>query len=730
MGVLRVVARAPLLILLATCQVDKLTNNPPPVATLSLAPTEVRDSAAVGSTAMDGDSVAVVNAGPGTMSWSARLAMGGSWLGLVGPTSGTAPARLRLAFNPSGLPTGVYRDTVVVSAENAQGSPGRVPVEFVVHPCMPVPIALNAQLTDSLTTWDCTAPHRVTGFARLYSFAANAGDSVSVVMSSTPVDAYLVLDSSAAATAPPLAVNDSCGGAGRDACFRYLLLRTAGTYFIEATSAGTGQTGRFDLSVTRPHQPAAPTGLAQLHTDSTSAIPLGGSTEQATVVLRGVLDDPDPGDSLRLEVEVRPMGTTFTGTPTHLGNRAPSGQPGFAVVPGLANNTAYHWQARARDQTGRVSAWTSFGGSTDPDFQVVVGVTQLAFTGQPPSTTVAGVTIGPAVQITARDVLGNTMTGFTGNVTMTIAANPGGDTLSGTKTVAATSGVATFSDLSIARAGVGYTLQGAAEGLTVTSNQFTISPAATTRLAFAVQPSTTAAGAAITPAVEVAARDNFGNTTPSFTGSVTIALGANPGSGVLGGTRSATATAGIVRFSNLTIDKAGAGYTLTAAAPGLVIGTSAPFTITAAAAGKLALATAPSRQSGEPSGRGCHGRDRERPGGRLCERGGRDDGRERPRDVRRTRPQRADRHVHRDVHRHGPRGRDIGPHHSRRRPRGTARHRDPAVRHGQEWGGVPAAADRPAPGRRRKPGDPERHVGHRGDCHGRLGAVRRQPRHD
>src|SRR2546427_12492342 len=95
MGVLRVVARASLLILLATCQVDKLTNNPPPVATLSLAPTQVRDSAAVGSTAMDGDSVAVVNAGPGTMSWSARLAMGGAWLGVAGPTSGLAPARPR-----------------------------------------------------------------------------------------------------------------------------------------------------------------------------------------------------------------------------------------------------------------------------------------------------------------------------------------------------------------------------------------------------------------------------------------------------------------------------------------------------------------------------------------------------------------------------------------------------------------------------------------------------------
>src|SRR2546426_7730436 len=145
MGVLRVVARASLLILLATCQVDKLTNNPPPVATLSLEPSQVRDSAAVGSTAVDGDSLAVINTGPGTLSWSARLVMGGSWLAFIGPTSGTAPAKLRLAFNPAGLATGVYRDTVFVSAENAAGSPGRVPVEFVVHPCMPVPIALNAQ---------------------------------------------------------------------------------------------------------------------------------------------------------------------------------------------------------------------------------------------------------------------------------------------------------------------------------------------------------------------------------------------------------------------------------------------------------------------------------------------------------------------------------------------------------------------------------------------------------
>src|SRR5881397_4028984 len=238
-GVVRVVAGAPLLILLATCQVDKLTNTPPPIATLSLAPDHVSCSAAVGSMGVNQDSLAVVNTGPGTLSWSARLAMGEPWLAFVGPTGGTAPAKLRLAFNPAGLATGVYRDTVVVTAENAAGSPGRVPVEFMVHPCKPVPIVLNAQVTDSLTTADCGAPHRAASFARLYSFDAKANDSISVVMSSTPVDAYLVVDSSAAATAPSLASNDACT-TGHDACLRYQRLETAGTYWIEATSAGAG----------------------------------------------------------------------------------------------------------------------------------------------------------------------------------------------------------------------------------------------------------------------------------------------------------------------------------------------------------------------------------------------------------------------------------------------------------------------------------------------------------
>src|SRR5256712_6435239 len=68
-----------------------------------------------------------------------------------------------------------------------------------------------------------------------------------------------------------------------------------------------------------------------------------------------------------------------------------------------------------------------------------------------------------------------------------------------------------------------------------TSTAFTITPAGATRLAFTGQPSTAAAGVAISPALQVIAQDAFGNTVPSFTGTITVALNANPTGGVLAG---------------------------------------------------------------------------------------------------------------------------------------------------------------------------------------------------
>ena len=92
----------------------------------------------------------------------------------------------------------------------------------------------------------------------------------------------------------------------------------------------------------------------------------------------------------------------------------------------------------------------------------------LAFTVQP-HTTMPLFTIQPAVQVTVLDAFGNRIPTFTGPVTIAFGHNGGvlaAGTLSGTKTVNAVNGVATFSDLSIDRLGDGYTLVASSAGLT------------------------------------------------------------------------------------------------------------------------------------------------------------------------------------------------------------------------------------------------------------------------
>ena len=85
---------------------------------------------------------------------------------------------------------------------------------------------------------------------------------------------------------------------------------------------------------------------------------------------------------------------------------------------------------------------------------------------------------------------------------------------------------------------------------------------------------------AISPAVTVLVQDANGNTVPTATTAVTLALGANPGGATLGGTLTVNAVNGVATFNNLTLDQVGTGYTLTAAATGLTGATSTAFNIT------------------------------------------------------------------------------------------------------------------------------------------------------
>ena len=266
---------------------------------------------------------------------------------------------------------------------------------------------------------------------------------------------------------------------------------------------------------------------------------------------------------------------------------------GTATVNAVASVATFSGLSINRSGTGYTVVATSSGltAGTSAAFNIAAGpAAVLAFTVQP-SNTVAAAAIAPPVQVTIRDALGNTVAA-TSNVTLTIGNNPSGGTLSGTTTVAAVAGVATFPGLSINRSGTGYTLSAAVGStLTATSSGFDIAAGAPAVLAFTVQPSGAVAGASIVPSVQVSIRDSSGNLTAS-TANVTLAIGTPVPGAVLSGTTTVAAVAGVATFAGLSINRIGS-FTLAATSSGLTSATSAAFTITAGPATQLVFVTQP-----------------------------------------------------------------------------------------------------------------------------------------
>src|SRR5207249_1635488 len=222
--------------------------------------------------------------------------------------------------------------------------------------------------------------------------------------------------------------------------------------------------------------------------------------------------------------------------------------------------------------------------------------TELAFI-QQPGNVMAGHQISPGVKLRAEDAHGNKVARFTGNVTVALVNNPGGATLSGTTTVAAVDGDATFYDLSLDKTGTGYTLTASMSGgalVAPTSAPFDVAPGPATQLEFTVEPTTATAGTALAPSLRVTALDAAGNLVPTFTGNVTVAFGGTSGEGsTLGGTTPVAAVSGVATFFDLSLNKTGTGYTLTASASGFAPVTSAAFDITPGTATQLSFTQQP-----------------------------------------------------------------------------------------------------------------------------------------
>jgi hypothetical protein len=191
----------------------------------------------------------------------------------------------------------------------------------------------------------------------------------------------------------------------------------------------------------------------------------GSSTSTITVTVRDGFDNPIPGAAVVL---------------SSTGSNNTFVQPGNTNASGVTSGTFRSTTAEAKT----VSATAQVGAGPVVSITQTAAVTvdpaaaaTLSFTVQPTTTMADAIINDPTgVEVTAFDQFGNVATGFLGNVSVNITLLTGtlGAVLSGTTTIAAVAGVATFTDLSIDLTGTQYTLDATGGPTSDTSTQFDI----------------------------------------------------------------------------------------------------------------------------------------------------------------------------------------------------------------------------------------------------------------
>jgi len=290
--------------------------------------------------------------------------------------------------------------------------------------------------------------------------------------------------------------------------------------------------------------------------------------------------------------EMLALASNSTGTTTFYSDSTCTTTITSASIPTTANfATFFYKDTKAASPTITVTGSGSFAATITQSETVTPGVaSNLVFTTQPGGGT-GGVAWTTQPVVTLEDASGNTVTGTAQNVTVAIQNNAGpGGVLSGTTTVAVntSTGLATFSGLSIDKAGTGYTLTATGSTVNTTagavvSSAFNIAVGPATQLVFTTQPVSGALGGNQKPLapVAVSVEDKGGNVVTTDTSTVLMTISSG-GSFSAGSTTTVPASAGgipgVATFSNLFATIAGT-FTLSATDGTLTGATSNPFTL-------------------------------------------------------------------------------------------------------------------------------------------------------
>jgi hypothetical protein len=358
--------------------------------------------------------------------------------------------------------------------------------------------------------------------------------------------------------------------------FDGLTLTTPGTYTLQVKDSQTGIATVVSSAFTVSAGAPAALAFAQQLTNTPVSTPV---TPPITV---NILDShlnivTTDNSAVTLDINNGPVGASVAGTTTV---NAVNGVATFNDIS-FARTGLYTLKATDGVLTN----------ATSNAFAVTGSPVKLAFQNTPAQSTV-GTVITPSIVVLVQDSNGFTVASDTSTVTLTLASGPGA--ISGTTSVQAFNGVATFSNISFDQMG-NYTITASDGSLTpATSSSFVVNGLAT-KLAFLQQPSSVASGVAITPPVTVLVEDSAGNIVVNSSASVSISVGSYSGAGsggAISGNTVVNAVNGVATFNNLIPSPAGL-YTLAASSGTLTNAMSNSFTVSPAAT-QLAFATGPS----------------------------------------------------------------------------------------------------------------------------------------
>jgi len=347
------------------------------------------------------------------------------------------------------------------------------------------------------------------------------------------------------------------------ATFAALSVDLVGAKQLEATSGALAPATSASFNVT-----AAAAATVAFDVQPTDVAAGGTITPAVQVKVADTFGNAVAGESVGLAL----LGAgTLTG-----GDATVTDANGIATFAGLSVDVAGAKQLEATS------------GALAPDTSAVFNVTAgtavaIAFMVEP-TDVVAGASIAPAVEVKVSDALGNGIAGES----VTLALVGSGVLTGGGAVLTDANGIATFAALSVDLVGAKQ-LEATSGVLTpATSASFNVTAAAAATLTFDVEPTDVVAGASITPAVQVHARDAFGNDVPGADVGLSLV-----GTGTLtGGDPTATDAGGIATFAGLSVNLVGSKQ-LSATSGSATPANSASFTVTPDAAAALTFDVQP-----------------------------------------------------------------------------------------------------------------------------------------